>query len=60
VLDVSAASWSVKRGNLIGYTGDAGYSEALHLRYQIARLSDGAQLCPTTELGFVDGGWLSR
>jgi murein DD-endopeptidase MepM/ murein hydrolase activator NlpD len=52
------ASWPVERGELIGYTGDAGYSEAPHLHYQITRRSDGAKLCPTQEGGFADGGWL--
>jgi hypothetical protein len=59
-LDVTVASWPVRRGDVIGYTGDAGYSEAPHLHYQIIRLSDGAQLCPTSEAGFADGGWLDR
>ena len=54
------ASWGVRRGDVIGYTGDAGYSEAPHLHYQITRVSDGAKLCPTGEVGFEDGGWLSR
>jgi hypothetical protein len=54
------ASWAVRRGDLIGYTGDAGYSEAPHLHYQITRKSDGAKLCPTAESGFIDGGWLVR
>jgi murein DD-endopeptidase MepM/ murein hydrolase activator NlpD len=59
-LDVSVATWRVRRGDLIGYTGDAGYSEAPHLHYELIRLTDGAQLCPTSESGFVDGGWLER
>ena len=58
--DVAVASWPVARGDVIGYTGDAGYSEAPHLHYQIIRLADGAQLCPTSEPGFADGGWLER
>ena len=58
--DAVVASLEVRRGDVIGYTGDAGYSEAPHLHYQIVRLSDGAQLCPTSEEGFADGGWLER
>jgi murein DD-endopeptidase MepM/ murein hydrolase activator NlpD len=58
--DDELASWPVKRGDVIGYTGDAGYSEAPHLHYQIIRRADGAQLCPTSEAGFDDGGWLFR
>lgn len=54
------AVWPVRRGDIIGYTGDAGYSEAPHLHYQITRRADGAKLCPTSERGFNDGGWLSR
>jgi murein DD-endopeptidase MepM/ murein hydrolase activator NlpD len=57
---VQIATWPVHRGDVIGFTGDAGYSEAPHLHYQIIRLSDGAQLCPTSEAGFVDGGWLEH
>jgi len=57
---VAIARWSVRRGDVIGYTGDAGYSEAPHLHYQIVRLSDGRSLCPTGEAGFTDGGWLLR
>ena len=54
------ATWEVRRGDIIGYTGDAGYSEAPHLHYQITRQSDGQKLCPTGEAQFIDGGWLSR
>ena len=50
VADVVAA-WDVRRGDVVGYTGDSGYSEAPHLHYQITRRSDGARLCPG------DGGW---
>jgi murein DD-endopeptidase MepM/ murein hydrolase activator NlpD len=54
------ATWQVRRGDLIGYTGDAGYSEAPHLHYAITRVADGARLCPSTEAGFADGGWVLR
>jgi murein DD-endopeptidase MepM/ murein hydrolase activator NlpD len=54
------ARWPVRRGDLIGFTGDSGYSEAPHLHYQVTRLSTGAKLCPTAEAGFDDGGWLER
>ena len=54
------AAWQVKRGDVIGYTGDAGYSEAPHLHYAITRRSDGATLCATGEAGFADNGWLFR
>lgn len=54
------ATWEVRRGDVIGYTGDAGYSEAPHLHYTITRRSDGARLCPTSEPGFEDGGWLEK
>lgn len=52
--------WDVRRGDVIGYTGDAGYSEAPHLHHQITRLSDEAKLCPTDEEGFGENGWLER
>lgn len=54
------ATFRVRRGDVVGYTGDAGYSEAPHLHYVIARRADAAKLCPTTEAGFADGGWLER
>jgi hypothetical protein len=54
------AVWEVKRGDIIGYSGDAGYSEAPHLHYAITRRSDSAALCPTSEAGYVDNGWLFR
>ncbi len=53
------ATWGVRRGDVIGYSGDAGYSEAPHLHYTIRR-QGGPMLCPTTESGFADGGWLLR
>ncbi len=54
------ARWEVRRGDLIGMTGDTGYSEAPHLHYTIARIGGAGLLCPTSELGFEDGGWLVR
>jgi hypothetical protein len=53
------AEWPVRRGNVVGYSGDAGYSEAPHLHYTIQR-EGGELLCPTDESGFADGGWLFR
>lgn len=52
------ARWDVRRGDLIGFSGDSGYSEAPHLHYAITRLRDNVALCPTAEAGFADGGWL--
>jgi hypothetical protein len=54
------ATWQVRRGDVIALTGDAGYSEAPHLHYQVTRQSDGQRLCPTGESQFIDGGWLLR
>jgi len=54
------ASWRVRKGDIIGYTGDAGYSEAPHLHYTITRRATGERLCPTGEAGFADNGWLTR
>lgn len=53
------ASWPVLAGDVIGYSGDSGYSEAPHLHYTVRRLG-GALLCPTQEDGFAEGGWLFR
>lgn len=53
------ARWQVRRGDVIGYSGDSGYSEAPHLHYTIRR-PGGPLLCPTAEDGFADGGWLFR
>ena len=53
------ASWAVRSGDLIGLSGDTGYSEAPHLHYTVRR-AGGSLLCPTTESGFMDGGWLTR
>jgi hypothetical protein len=52
------AQWTTHRGDLIGYSGDAGYSEAPHLHYAIQRAGSNTLLCPTNEAGFDDGGWL--
>lgn len=54
------ATWDVRRGDVIGYTGDSGYSEAPHLHYAVTDRATGARLCPTTEAGFPDNGWLAR
>jgi hypothetical protein len=54
------ATWQVRRGDVVGFTGDTGYSEAPHLHYAITRRSDGAALCATGEAGFDDSGWLLR
>lgn len=54
------AQWQVRRGDLIGYSGDAGYSEAPHLHYTIQRAGSDRLLCPTSESGFQDGGWLLK
>jgi murein DD-endopeptidase MepM/ murein hydrolase activator NlpD len=54
------ASWDVQAGAVIGYSGDSGYSEAPHLHYTVRRAGTSDLLCPTTEAGFEDGGWLFR
>jgi hypothetical protein len=52
------ATWHVVAGQLIGRTGDAGYSEGPHLHYTVQRGDSTEKLCPTLEAGFTDGGWL--
>jgi murein DD-endopeptidase MepM/ murein hydrolase activator NlpD len=54
------ASWSVQAGDVIGLSGDAAYSEGPHLHYTIQRAGQDIKLCPTTESGFFDSGWLFR
>ncbi|MFN8584482.1 MAG: M23 family metallopeptidase [Dehalococcoidia bacterium] len=54
------ARWDVHRGDLVGLSGDTGYSEAPHLHYTIARAGSSTLLCPTTEPTFEDSGWLLR
>lgn len=54
------AQWQVSRGDLIGYSGDAGYSEAPHLHYSVQRAGSDRLLCPTAEPGFEDGRWLLK
>lgn len=56
----AVASWPVQRGDLIGFSGDTGYSEAPHLHYAIRRAGAANLLCPTDEPGFEDRGWLLR
>jgi murein DD-endopeptidase MepM/ murein hydrolase activator NlpD len=53
-------SWEVAKGDVIGVTGDSGYSEAPHLHYTIIDWALGAQVCPTGEAEFSGGGWLLR
>ena len=54
------ARWPVRQGDLIGYSGDSGYSEAPHLHYTVRRSGSSTLLCPTAEPGFTDSGWAAR
>jgi LmbE family N-acetylglucosaminyl deacetylase len=56
----AVARWEVRAGEVIGYSGDSGYSEAPHLHYTVRRTGSMTLLCPTNEPGFSDGGWLFR
>lgn len=52
------AQWTARRGAVIGLSGDTGYSEAPHLHYTVRRSGSPSLLCPTSEAGFEDAGWL--
>jgi hypothetical protein len=52
------AKWQVRRGDVIGFSGDSGYSEAPHLHYTVRFADSGLLLCPTAEVGFTHGNWL--
>lgn len=54
------ATWEVRKGQGIGFTGDTGYSEAPHLHYAIRPAGEMSALCPTTEAAFPNNGWLFR
>jgi hypothetical protein len=54
------ATWEVRKGEVVGFTGDSGYSEAPHLHYTINPAGEMTALCPTTESRFPDNGWLFR
>lgn len=58
----AVARWDVRKGDAIGISGDAGYSEAPHLHYTVQILTSGGVVyrCPTNEPGFNDAGWLFR
>lgn len=56
----AVAQWEVRAGEVIGFSGDSGYSEAPHLHYAIRPAGSNDALCPTTEPGFGNGGWLLR
>jgi hypothetical protein len=56
----AVAQWHVTRGGVIGFSGDAGYSEAPHLHYTVQRAGSDAKLCPAAEGGFDDGAWLLK
>lgn len=54
------ATWEVRKGDVVGFTGDSGYSEAPHLHYAIRPAGEMNALCPTTEQGFANNGWLLK
>jgi hypothetical protein len=53
----TVARWEAHRGDIIGMSGDSGYSEGPHIHYTVSR-TGGPLRCPTLETGFTDGGWL--
>jgi hypothetical protein len=53
------ASWPVKRGQVVGYVGNSGYSDVAHLHYQVITPDRAKKYCPSEEpLPF--SGWLFR
>lgn len=59
-LATAVARWPVCRGDVVGLSGDTGYSEAPHLHYAIRLAGSERALCPTAEPGFDNAGWLFR
>jgi hypothetical protein len=53
------AQWQVQAGDIIGMSGDAGYSEGPHLHYTIQPAGEPLR-CPTNEPGYTNAGWLFR
>jgi hypothetical protein len=53
------ARWSVHKSDVIGISGDSGYSEGPHIHYTVAHVGASTR-CPTNEPGFTDAGWLFR
>ena len=56
----TVARWTVKRGDVIGFADDTGYSDASHLHYTVKHAGESSLLCPTGEAGFEGGGWLLK
>jgi hypothetical protein len=51
------ARWEVKRGAVLGFVGNSGYSDVPHLHYQIVTVNRATKYCPSTE-AFPASGWL--
>lgn len=58
-IPTAIAEWPVRAGDVLGMSGDTGYSEGPHVHYTVSRTA-GGYLCPTSESVFSDGGWLTR
>ena len=58
----AVARWPVRAGDIVGFSGDSGYSEGPHLHYTVQVLTGGGVVyrCPTPEAGFTDNNWLFR
>lgn len=55
----AVARWSVKRGDVIGFVGNSGYSDVPHLHYQIITPDRGTKYCPSGE-DLPYSGWLFK
>jgi murein DD-endopeptidase MepM/ murein hydrolase activator NlpD len=54
------ATWPVKKGQVVGFVGNSGYSDVPHLHYQVITPDRKVKYCPSDEDGYRHAGWLFR